>query len=674
MDAFDLDTFLSLPRLGGLTLSPHGERLIVAVSEPSPDGKSFRSSLWQLDPEDGAAPRRLTRSAKGESAAVFTPDGTLLFTSARPDPDASEPGTEPKAALWALPPTSGEAVLVAAPPGGIGAVRTAREAGTVVASAAIFPDVDDLEADAERAEARETAGVSAQLFTGFPIRYWDRWLGPRRAALWSGDLGGTAPDRVDLQLLARDDGPGLEDASFGLTPDGSTVVTTWARSTEPDVRRRVTDLVTIDVATGERRDLLADGYWYSSVAVSHDGQRVAAVREDVGTPDRPADVDLVIIDLETRTARTAASGLDLWPTSPRWLPSGNALVFEADEEGHHPLFRLDLDPNGGDRVTRLTADGAYSDVCVSSDGERLYALRATVARPPHPVALDPSTPDQTPTEIPFPLAEATGPGRVERVTAEADDGVSIGSWLVLPPGASASEPAPLVVFIHGGPLGSWNTWHWRWNPHVLAEQGYAVLCPDPALSTGYGQDFIARGWGEWGDRPYTDVLTAVDGAIARDDIDAERTAAMGGSFGGYLANWVAGHTDRFRAIVTHASLWHLEGFHGTTDLGPWWEHQFGDPYTDPRRYREHSPHRSVSEIHTPMLVIHGEKDYRVPISEALQLWTDLARHRVEAQFLYFPDENHWVLKPQNARLWYRTVLAFLDHHVRDEPWERPELL
>jgi dipeptidyl aminopeptidase/acylaminoacyl peptidase len=261
---------------------------------------------------------------------------------------------------------------------------------------------------------------------------------------------------------------------------------------------------------------------------------------------------------------------------------------------------------------------------------------------------------------------------VERLLATADEGVEIGSWLVLPD--DADGPVPLVVMIHGGPLGTWNTWHWRWNPTVLADRGYAVLLPDPALSLGYGYDFIARGWGRWGDEPYTDLLAAVDAAVAHEAVDAERTAAMGGSFGGYMANWVAGHTDRFRCIVSHASLWNLEAFHGTTDTGLVWEREFGDPYLDSSRYHDHSPHRFVGEIRTPMLVIHGEHDYRVPISEALTLWTDLSRHGVDARFLYFPDEHHWVLKPQNARLWYQTVLAFLDEHLRGHDFERPDLL
>jgi len=203
-----------------------------------------------------------------------------------------------------------------------------------------------------------------------------------------------------------------------------------------------------------------------------------------------------------------------------------------------------------------------------------------------------------------------------------------------------------------------------------------VLLPNPALSTGFGLDFIRRGRGEWGKEPYTDVMAAVDAAVARPDIDAERTAAMGGSFGGYMANWVAGHTDRFRCIVTHASLWALDQFHGSTDLGVWWEREFGDFYDEENRgrYVENSPHRHIGSIRTPMLVIHGELDHRVPISEGLRLWTDLRRHGVESKFLYFPDENHWILKPNNIVLWYETVFAWLDHHVLGEPWRRPSLV
>ncbi|HLS03104.1 MAG TPA: prolyl oligopeptidase family serine peptidase, partial [Beutenbergiaceae bacterium] len=227
--------------------------------------------------------------------------------------------------------------------------------------------------------------------------------------------------------------------------------------------------------------------------------------------------------------------------------------------------------------------------------------------------------------------------------------------------------APLLVWIHGCPLNSWNAWLWRWNPWIAAAQGYAVLLPDPALSTGYGQDFIQRGWGQWGGAPYTDLMAATDRAEQNPAIDSTRTAAMGGSFGGYMANWVATQTDRFDAIVTHASLWNLHAFGSTTDTAFYWAKEMTEDMVE-----ANSPHTRVHNIVTPMLVIHGGKDYRVPIGEGLALWYDLlaksgrpaaADGTSDHQFLYFPTENHWVLSPQHAKLWNQTVLDFLATHL-----------
>ena len=250
------------------------------------------------------------------------------------------------------------------------------------------------------------------------------------------------------------------------------------------------------------------------------------------------------------------------------------------------------------------------------------------------------------------------------------------AWLCLPP--PGEQPAPLMLWIHGGPLGSWNDWSWRWCPWLLVARGYAVLLPDPALSLGYGQDFVQRGWGQWGGNPFTDLMAVTDKALKRDDLDRERTGAMGGSFGGYMANWVAGHTDRFKAIVTHASLWALDQFGPTTDAAFYWRQEM-----TPQMALDNSPHLHVGEIDTPMLVVHGDHDYRVPIGEGLRLWYELLAHsklaaddegRTPHRFLYFPDENHWVLTPQHAAVWYGTVFAFLAEHVLGETAEYPRVL
>jgi dipeptidyl aminopeptidase/acylaminoacyl peptidase len=301
----------------------------------------------------------------------------------------------------------------------------------------------------------------------------------------------------------------------------------------------------------------------------------------------------------------------------------------------------------------------------------VFALRSSYGSPPEVVRIDA---DRSITPLPTPGLPLDLPGRVTEVAARADDGADLRGWLVLPRGASTERPAPLVLWVHGGPLSSFSSWSWRWCPHLLAERGYAVLLPDPALSTGYGRAFVQRGWGNWGQRTFGDLMAITDAALQRPDLDATRSAAMGGSFGGYMANWIAGHTDRFKAIVTHAGLWALDQFHGSTDIGTQWEREMGDPYRDPTRWMENSPNRHIASVRTPMLVIHGMRDYRVPIGEALRLWTDLRRHEVPSRYLLFPDENHWILKPGNVRVWYDVVLAFLDQHVLGQEWRQPELL
>jgi dipeptidyl aminopeptidase/acylaminoacyl peptidase len=666
----DLDRFLAMPRLAGLAISPDGARLVVGAATPDEGGTRFTSALWSVDPAGQAPARRLTRSPKGETAPVFAPDGTLLFTSARP---TSADDEDEAARLWALPAEGGDPIVVADPPSGIAGVVVARDTGTVVVGASVHPGAQDWEADREQAKARKERKVSAQLIEQFPMRFWDRWIGPRQRGLYA---TASLPDEGSpgWTAITPDPGHDLEEQSFDVSADGTTVVLGWLR-TVADPRERSSDLVAIDLsddaASHGRRTLVSEPrVSFAAPAISPDGTQVAALRVPLGTPSQVPDTTLVVVDLAggAGSPRDALPGFDLWPHAPLWLPDGSGLVFTADSDGRTLPFRLDL---GSGDVTRLAAEGAYSDLVCAPDGSAIYAVHADVALPPRVVALDPGVEDQDPRVLHGPI-DVVLPGRVERVETTAEDGARVPGWLVLP--TDADGPVPLVVFIHGGPLASWAGWHWRWNPHLLAAQGYAVLCPDPALSTGYGLDHIARGWGRWGAEPYTDILALTDEVEARPDIDASRTAAMGGSFGGYMANWIAGHTDRFDAIVTHASLWNLEAFHGTTDLGPWWENEFGDRYTEPDRFREWSPHRFVDRITTPMLVIHGERDFRVPVSEGLSLWTDLQRHGVTATYLHFPDENHWILSPQHARLWYATVLAFLDHHVLGKPWERPELL
>jgi dipeptidyl aminopeptidase/acylaminoacyl peptidase len=662
----DLAAFTALPRCSGLVLSPDGTRLVVGVTTLDAEGTRHHTALWEVDPEGARPARRLTRGGSDEHDAAFTPDGDLLFLASRSAPGGTD--DDPPTALWCLPARGGEARPVGTRPGGLSGPVVARRAGTVVCSSATLPGARTGDDDAARRAARSTAKVRAILYEGGPVRYWDHDLGPDRPRL----LAGAPPDTdeaVTWTDLTPDPGGALEQAAYDVTPDGSTVVTTW-RVDEPfGASRRVLVALGLSApgAAGTRRVLLDDpGHTVDGpVAVSPDGRWVACLRTRRTSATEPPDMRCLVVPVGGGDARDVAPGWDRWVTAVAWTPDSAALVVTADDTGRAPLFGVDLATGA---VTRFTTDdGAYSDPVVGPDGT-VYALRAAIDAPPAPVRLDPDGP----VPLTAPGAAPALPGALTEVTATAADGTPLRAWLVLPDGASATAPAPLLLWIHGGPLSSWNGWHWRWNPWVMAAHGYAVLLPDPALSTGYGRAFVRRGWGRWGAEPYTDVLALTDAAERRAEIDAGRTAAMGGSFGGYLANWVAGHTDRFAAVVTHASLWALDQFVATTDTPDYWRREL-----TPQVGAEYSPHRFADAIGTPMLVIHGDRDHRVPVGEALRLWSDLLSRcpgRVPHKFLYFPDENHWVLHPAHARLWYATVLAFLDHHVRAAEWRTPDLL
>jgi dipeptidyl aminopeptidase/acylaminoacyl peptidase len=690
----DLEDFVAIPRAAGLRLSPDGNWLAAPVQTLSADGKTYLTSIWRIDPQGGPA-RRLTRSAEGEASPRFLPDGSLIFTSRRPDPgaDKARPGAAPGdvAALWLLPPGGGEARVVATLPGGVAAAEAARDAGVIVVSSPVLPaagqDADTVADDERLRKERSDAGVTAILHESAPIRFWDHDLGPDQLRLFAVDPERVAeaaaarpaqPEGTGLRDLTPDPGRALDEEHFELSPDGASVFTGWWHW-DPAGESHA-ELVTIDVATGKRRVLLsAPGYNFEDPRVSPDGRLIVCQRETHQTAADPIDVTLVVLENDGPGAsgeagRDLLSGLDRWPAEPAWSHDSRAVFFVADDDGRRPVFRVDAATGEVSRVTRDA--GAYSDLNPAPDGRYLYALRAAVDSPPTPVRidLDATDPEAEPVALPCPGTPLTLPGRLEEVDATADDGHPIRSWLVLPDAASADHQAPLLLWVHGGPMNSWNSWAWRWNPWLMAARGYAVLLPDPALSTGYGQAFIARGHRDWGARPFADIMAATDAALARPDIDADRVAMMGGSYGGYMANWMAGHTGRFKAIVTHASLWVLDQMFGTTDHPMFWRPQFGDPLTEPEMYEKNSPNRHIARIRTPMLVIHGNKDYRVPVGEALRLWWDLSRHGVEAKFLYFPDENHWILTPGNARIWYETVFAFLAQHVLGEAWERPRLL
>ncbi|MDQ6657426.1 MAG: prolyl oligopeptidase family serine peptidase [Actinomycetota bacterium] len=699
----DIDHYIALPRQSGLAMSPDGSRLVTTVSTLSAKKTAYASAVWEVDPTGERQARRLTRSAKGEAGAAFAGNGDLYFTSARPDPDAdADDDDEPTPALWVIPVEGGEARLVTNRAGGVGGVYTAKDAETLLVTADLLPGATDEKQDSALRTLRKDGKVQAILHTGYPVRFWDHDLGPGNPHLFAVEpdpAGGDSADTTDghrvastesaytatlpgtvdarrpatLRDLTPDIGAGLQEQAPVVAPDGSFVLTTLS------VRLGGADMTSvvarIDVATGERIVLLRhDDLEYDAGPISPDGSKAVVTVTRRPTPLTAVRPTLGILDLGSGELTPLANGWDRWAYPHDWFPDGGSVLVSADQDGRSPLFRIDV---GNGEVSQLTTDdAAYSNAVVHPDGTTVFAVRASYAFPSEVVRIDLGSGEVT--RLPNAAERPALPGHLEDVETSAPDGTRIRGWLALPDGASATSPAPLVLWIHGGPLSSWNTWSWRWAPWNMVANGYAVLLPDPALSTGYGQDFVQRGWGRWGAEPFTDLMSITDSVEARGDIDGSKTVAMGGSFGGYMANWVAGHTDRFAAIVTHASLWALDQFGPTTDMSMYWAQEMSAAMA-----AENSPHASIDKIVTPMLVVHGDKDYRVPIGEGLRLWYELLAHsgRPAAEdgstvhrFLYFPDEGHWVLSPQHAKLWYQVVLGFVNQHVHGTEPELPAAL
>lgn len=657
----DLDAYIALPRLGAISLSPDGRRLVASVQEIDDDRTGYRSALWSVDVAGEEPARRLTRSVKGEALAAHT-DDALLFTSKRDLPKIDgEAASETTSAIWQLP-TFGESHVLTSRDGGYAFLRTARRSDTVLLGVTMFAGAADDEADAKLRAERRKKKVSAILHTRPGVRFWDHDLGAEHTRLRVGRLDGD--QLVDVRDLTGDEGRVVADAV--LSDDGTTAAVVWAVD-EPMGRRRH-DLVLIDVASGERRTIASEpGRSFGSPVFSPDGAVLIATEHVDATPVETFHEFLVVIDVATGERTRVAEGWDRWATPEGCTADGSTLIVTADEDGERPIFAIDL---ASGKVTRLTEHGAFSSVQVSPDDE-LFAVRTAYDDPGTVVAV---TLDGELRTLPC-VEQPELPGRLERVETTASDGTRIPGWLVLPDGASSTNPAPLTLWVHGGPISSWNAWSWRWCPWILAARGQAVLLPDPALSTGYGRDFVQRGHSRWGAEPYTDIMAITDAVEARDDIRDDASTMMGGSFGGYMANWIATHTDRFRAIVSHASLWDLRAFSGTTDFPAGWRDQFG-----PEIFTDHNPADHAANIVTPMLVIHGDKDYRVPIGEGLALWWALTGSHdgdpaeLPHQFLYFPDENHWILTPQHALVWYETVIEFLAAHREGRALERPALL
>ncbi|HEX9544455.1 MAG TPA: S9 family peptidase, partial [Pyrinomonadaceae bacterium] len=429
------------------------------------------------------------------------------------------------------------------------------------------------------------------------------------------------------------------------------------------------DIYVVPISGGPAKNITARNRGYDAGPVyTRDGKYI--VYRSQATPGFEADRwRLMAYNRATGASTEITRGFDQQVEEFALSPDGNYVYFTAGERGHAPIYRV---PLGGAEPQKMVADVFAANLQITSDGKALVFMNSSMTMPAEVYRANADGTGLTElTSVNRDLMAGTNLRKAEEVEWTGALGRKIHGFVVKPANFDSSKKYPLLVLIHGGPQSAWNdNWGYRWNPQVFANAGYVVFAPNPRGSTGYGQQFVNEISADWGGKAYTDIMNGVADTIRRNSfIDRDRIGAAGASYGGYMINWIEGHNNdprfQFKVLVSHDGVYNLPSMYGATEELWFTDWEFkGTPWTNPAMYARWSPSNFVRDFKTPMLVIHSELDYRVPFGEGLQLFTALQRMGVESKMLMFPDEGHWVLKPQNSQLWYHTVLDWLDKHLK----------
>ncbi|MBI4543549.1 MAG: S9 family peptidase [Gemmatimonadetes bacterium] len=660
-------------RVGAPALSPDGRWAVFPVTEPAYDEREESSDLWIVPTDGSAGARRLTATRARESGVAWSPDGRrVAFAARREGDDISQ--------IYVLDVAQGgEAQRVTDLSTGARAPRWRPDGRAILFTSDVYRGAATDSANRAIAAERRARTYNARVYDGFPIRHWDRWLDDRRPSLFVQPLepGARARDLLaGTELAARPGfggqlGNSAENLSAAWTPDGSGVVfAATANRNEAAFADVVQALWLVPATGGEPRRLTADSNSYGSPSFHPDGRALYATMEP--TTDRVYNNNRLVMWSWPNPGATqpVAGGADRSVSEYDFAPDGRTVYFLSEDQGHVKLFRAPATGGETRELGQLTS-GALGDLSIGGTAAATIIVTtwATGGSPPELVRWDAATGRITPlTRLNAARLAQLDLAPVRQFWFTSSRGLRIHNLLVVPAGFDSTRRYPLFVVIHGGPHSQWtDNWSLRWNYHLLASPGYVLLLTNYIGSTGFGERFAQGIQGDPLEGPGRDLDEAVDSAITRFSfIDRSRLVAGGASYGGHLTNWLAATTTRYRALVSHAGLWDLESQWGTSDVIYSRERNMGaPPWENGARWRAQSPLQRAANLRTPVLVSAGERDFRVPMNNALEFWSALQRMRVPSKLVIWPTENHWILNGEDSRFFYREVHAWLARWLAD---------
>lgn len=645
------DDLISIKRVGDAQISPDGRWVAYVVNSIDKQANRGKRSI-SVAPTYGGNAFTLITSNRNDDTPRWSADGKwIAFLSSRDGaPQIYVAGTDGSNPRKVTDVPLGVADFTWSPDGKMFAFSTE-----------VYPECADLKCTANKAEAEENSNVKAVIADRLLYRHWDTFKRGKRSHLFVVSVDGGAPK--DLTPGDYDVPPfSLGDPlAYDFSPDGKEIC--FARNTDKNEALSTNnDLWLVSVNGGEARRITGNNIGYDSTPRYSPDGRWIAYRSQARNGYESDRIRLMIYDRQNGAIKELTTSFDRWVGEHLWSPDGKSLFIVAEDRGREMIATVSI--NGG--IKPVISNTASNSITLSADGKTLAFTRSSLTMP---------------SEV-F-IANADG-GNARQLTNTnsnllaqidlnpAEDFEYVGAlkakihgFIVKPPQFDKSKKYPMILLIHGGPQGAWlDNWGYRWNAQMWAARGYVTVLINPHGSTGYGQAFTEQITGDWGGAVYEDLMKGVDHVINLGYVDPNLIGAAGGSYGGYMVNWIMGHTDRFKALMSHAGIFNSVSMYATEEL--WfqeWEFK-GTPWEKPELYTKWSPHLHAKNFKTPTLVIHGELDYRVPVGEGIQLFSTLQRKGVPSKFLYFPDEGHWILKPQNSELWYKTVLDWFDQWLK----------